>query len=383
MKNSYLLIKVKNYPYEKIIQKFQMINIDIFDVNIKNNDVYIKIFQKDFSKIKKYLPFVEVEKIKYTGLANLKANFKRYKITIITFLFAVLFVFLCSNVIVDINIIHEDNDLVELIDYELNEYGIKKFSFKKSYYYLEKVKEKIKNKYLDKIDWLEIQNVGMKYIVRVEERIVTPKENDREYCNIYASKDGLIKKIKVYTGETVKNINDYVKKGDLIIRGDILLNEEVVNYECATGNVYAEVWYKINLQIPLKRDKKIRTGKVRNNFIVNYNGVDYQLLKNRIKNYESEKKLIFDLLGIKIYQKKEYEIAKKQVIYNESQAIEEAINLAKEKIKQKIGKNDKIIKQKILQKSLIDSKMNIDIFIVTQEDISKQIEQRKGVEHDL
>ena len=59
----------------------------------------------------------------------------------------------------------------------------------------------------------------------------------------------------------------YVKKGDLIVSGDILLNENVVSTVCASAKVYAESWYTVNEKIPLKYTKEVVTNKKRNIWI--------------------------------------------------------------------------------------------------------------------
>ena len=79
--------------------------------------------------------------------------------------------------------------------------------------------------YKDKIDWLEIERVGTKYVIRVEERILNEKKQNKVNQNIIASKSGIIKKIEAKEGQIVKNKNDYVKKGDVIISGNIYISK--------------------------------------------------------------------------------------------------------------------------------------------------------------
>ena len=62
-----------------------------------------------------------------------------------------------------------------------------------------------------------------------------------------------------------------------------------------------------------------------------------------------------------------------------NKAIEEAIN----KVQLKMGKEDTIISQKVLQKNLIDSTMDIDIFIVAEEQIGYQSEVKEEQANDL
>lgn len=380
---SYLYIKIKNQPESKIIKKFQELNISIYDLQRKEKYIYIKILAEDYEKLQKYLKTLNFQKVRYTGPDYFKKTFKRYRMIIISLIISVFSVVICSNVIVDIKVIHEDKDLVELITSELEIYNVKKFTFKKSYNYLQKVKAQIKNKHLDKIDWLEINKVGMRYIVRLEERIITSENDLQTYCHVYASKDALVKNVKVTRGEAIVNMNDYVKKGDLLISGDIHLNEEIVNNVCASGTVEAEVWYEINLKVPFDHYETIKTGKKRTNIIVNYNGIDYKLFKDRLDKYEENRKLIFDLLGIKIYLKTDEEIIRKKLVYSQDEVIDNALKLAEQKLKDRLSSDARIVSKKILQNRVIDSTMDIDIFIVVREDISTQVALGKEAENGL
>ena len=367
--NNYLIIKT-SVPLKNVIKKFKEFDIDIYNIDIIEGNNYLKIRYKDYSKIKKYLHYYNFYIVEYIGNIKMLFLLKKYKVIFLFFISSLLLVFFCSNLIVDIKVIHENEGLANLLYDELEKNGIKKFSFKKSFDNINTIKKNIKNNHLDKIDWLEIEKIGMIYVVRVEERIINLKKDKNNYCHVYAKKSGLIKKIIVYAGEKKVNINDYVKKDDLLISGDVLLNEEVKSKTCASGGVDAEVWYQINITIPFDYEKTVYTGKKRHNLIINYNDIDYKLLNDRLDNYESNKSKIFDLLGIKIYLQTDREIRKEVHTYTEDEIINKAIDLAKEKVKLKIGEKDKIIDEKILQKRVIDSKIDLDMLIIAEEDIT-------------
>ena len=367
--NNYLIIKVENINKERFITKLHKLNIDIYDVKKNNNILYFKIKESDYEKIQKYLKMYDITKYQHIGINNIKNKLKKYNILIVSLIIGIITIIFSSFFIVDIQIMHEDQKLVNLIKNELEENGIKKFTIKKSYNKLENIKKKIKNNHLDQIDWLEIETHGMKYIIKVEKRIIKNKEKNKNYCNIYAKKDGLIKKIKVFSGDLIVNINDYVKKDDLLISGDIKLNEEIKNRVCADGKVYAEVWYTVNIKLPYQYYEERKTGKKRLNFILGINDIEYKILKDRLNNFKSEKKEIFNALGIKIYKVIDEEIEKTKKIYTEEEIEKEALKIAVDKLKLKLEKDEEIINQKVLQKRQIDSTMDIDIFIVALEQI--------------
>lgn len=369
----YILIEGSGKSLNDVTLKLNNINVAIYLSYEKNNYFYFKIKYKDFEKINKYYKYLNFKIVRYYGLIYYKKILKKYYLIFFSMLTIFLLVFVFSHVIVDVEIDHENEKIVNLLKEELNEYGISAFTLKKSFTKLNEIKEKIKTKYNDKIDWLEISSKGMKYIVKVEEKIIPEKEINHSYCGIYASNDGLIKRFKIYKGNNLIKINDYVKKGDLLVSGDILLNENQVNQVCADASVYAEVWYNVSVDIPFEYYETKFTKKKRNNFVLNINDKDYVLLNDRLKNYESKNKLIFEGLGIKLYLRKDYEVKKKKLIYSEEEIIKKGIDLAKEKINLTLSNDERIIEEKVLQKTANDSTMNMDVFIVVEKQIGSKV----------
>lgn len=370
--NSYLYLKISHYKWETLVKKLRQINVSILSMEKENDSLIIKINEKDYDKIKKYLKTVKFKKLKYTGPKYYSKTFKRYSYIFVSLIIAILLVILSSFFIVDIKVVHDNEEIVSMLLLELEEEGIKKFTFKKSYEEIERIKNKIKDNHLDKIDWLEINKVGMKYIVRIEERIINTEVVKDNYCHMYATKDGLITRTKTYYGENKVEANDYVKAGDMLISGDITLNNKSVSKVCAYGKVYAEVWYTVNVKVPLEYHKSTKTGKKRNNIVINYNDIDHKVFNDRLENYEAESKKIFDALGIKIYLESDYEVIKEKHKYTEDEAIKEAIKQASDKIKLTQKEGERILSQKVLQKTINDSTIDIDIFIVAEEEIGAQ-----------
>ena len=158
-------------------------------------------------------------------------------------LFFLILVNFFSQVIVSVTVIHENKEIRNLVTKELEEKGIKSFSLRKNYEALNAIKKEVLNQYKDQLEWLEIENVGMKYIVRVEERIINQPKDPKGFCHIVASKSGIVDQVKVSHGEALVQKGKYVEAGEVLISGEIKFNEEVKNNVCAEGEVLAEVWY--------------------------------------------------------------------------------------------------------------------------------------------
>ena len=209
----------------------------------------------------------------------------------------------------------------------------------------------------------------MTYVVRVEERIIDKPKEENEYCNVVATKESLVTNIFSDKGDILVNVNDLVRKDDILISGNLILNEETKSYTCASGKVMGKVWYNTNITI--KRDylKKEYTGKKRYNFIINH-----KILKNN-KYSKFDKKYIINNRFIKIY--KEIEYKEKRYKYNELDSINKALLEIDNKFKNKLNNNGKVLDKKILNKNINNKEINLNVFVITEENIGKQIELNK------
>jgi len=211
----------------------------------------------------------------------------------------------------------------------------------------------------------------MKYIVRIEERIINNIKNDNKYCHIIAKKSGIISNATSTSGEILAINGQYVKEGDILISGQIKFNEEVKNNVCAKGRVLAEVWYTTRVSLPVNYSDTKRTGKMRYNLLVETNKKKYKIFNSRLENYESEQKKLFSLFNIIFYKIEEHEIEVNKKKYELETGSEKALELADNKIKMKLNDNEYIKSRKVLKKSINNSTIDIEIFYVIIENIAK------------
>lgn len=192
---SKISLNIKGKNINRFIKKLRTKKIEILNIKyINKNEADIIIYKKDYAEILKIKSIYEITELDVFGLIKIKRNLKisKHILIIISIFFIIFLIF--THIIFNIEVIHSNKDIRKLILTELEKEGIKKYSFKKSYNKLNQIKEKILNKYPDKIEWLEIENSGTKYTVRVEERTIVQKEEDNTPRNIIAKKDGVFKK---------------------------------------------------------------------------------------------------------------------------------------------------------------------------------------------
>lgn len=367
--NKYIIINVKN-NIKRFINKCNKYNIELYNINyIDKDNIIVKINKKDYKNIKTYNYYSEIEIYRNVGIDYFFNRIDKLKYFILSFILCLVFTYLISNIILRINVIHSNKNIRELVSDELYEYGIKKYSIKKDFNQIEDIKNKILENNKDKLEWISITNIGMTYVVRVEERIIDKPKVENEYCNVVATKESLVTNIFSDKGDILVNVNDLVRKDDILISGNLILNEETKSYTCASGKVMGKVWYNTNITI--KRDylKKEYTGKKRYNFIINH-----KILKNN-KYSKFDKKYIINNRFIKIY--KEIEYKEKRYKYNELDSINKALLEIDNKFKNKLNNNGKVLDKKILNKNINNKEINLNVFVITEENIGKQIELNK------
>ena len=372
--NKIIWVKSKCDDYYKFINKLQYLRISVLEIRYENKYIYLKIESKYLEKLNKYLISYKFKVVKELGIYIIINKIKKNYIYIISIIIGIVLFIILSNMVFKINIIHENKEIREIIKEELDEYGIKVLSFKKSYKELDKIRQKILDKYPDKLDWMEFEVDGLIINVRIEERIITDTTKEDKVCDLIAAKSGIINDILVENGEVLVNINDYVKEGDTLVTGIIKYNEEERRLTCASGEVYATTWYTVDVKIPFSYNEYIETGKKKYNIIWENNDNKHLLLRKRFTDYNSYLKNIFKIFDFNLYLETEKETKKIKKTYTEEEALEVGINKAIENIKIKLSDKDEIIDKKVLKKVVNNSTMDIEVFIIVKELISTQKE---------
>ena len=372
--HSTILIKitgknVSNYLKWLITNKINYTNLNI----VKPNEIQFIINSKDLSKLKKYSPTYKIAIIKKYGKIKIIEIIKNNLIVIIAIIFSILLIFGLSKVIFSVDIIYNDQEIIDNIEEELNKYGIKKYHLKKNYRYLEKVKKKILNDNSDYLEWLEIEESGTKYIVRIVERKKETSKKDNTYQSITAKKDSIILSIDAYAGEKVKNLNEYVKAGEEIITGKLLKPDSTIYYEKAQGKVLGEVWYKVDIEYPLYYYEEKTTGKNKTAIMIKFLNKDIPVIPNKkYRKFKPYNKIIFksNIIPFEILKVRMYEINTKESIYTPESATKSAIELVKHKM---LEKNQDITEIKdiiILNNSIKSSKIKLTLFASVIENIT-------------
>ncbi len=382
--SSSIKIKVTGRNINNFLKRLINNNINIEKViPISHKEIDLIINYQDLDKVLKLKTIYNIKIIRYYGKLRIIKRIKKDIFILSSLLISLLLIYTLSNIIFKVEVIHSNKNIIKLVTKELEDNGIKKYKFVKNYQEIEKIKNKILEENKDTLEWLEIIREGTKYTIRVEERIINNKPKDNKIYNIVASKNAVIKNIYAESGEKIRSINTYVKKGDIIISSDITLpNNEKIS-KTASGKVQGEVWYNINIEYPYQYHEIKYTGNKKKVLVLN-------LLNKRISFFDFHKyktfnrniKYIFNnnITPISLIYEDEYETNIINEVYDYNTAREKAITKAKEKILEKYPNIKDITDIKIIKEEDKKNKISLNLFVTCLEDITEYKEVNNNKE---
>lgn len=370
---SHYIIKIEGRRPNSLLSLLIILKIPFIKKKETKDYLILEIEEEYFQKIKKLAPTYEITILKRTGKAYLIHLYKTKKIFLYSTIFAFLVIILLTNIIFSVRIVETDKEIKDMILTDLRENGITRFRFKVSYKRKEAIREKILEKEKDYLEWLEIEEIGTMYQVKVIRRINNPKEEELKPRSIVAKKKGRITRIEADYGEVTTKKNDVVDKGDTLISGLIKNKEEIKTKVAARGKVYAEVWYQVNLNLPTIYQEEIKTGNKKNTLEIIF--LDKNIFISELFKYNnsiSKETVLYNnpIIPFRISFTKKEEIKLKQVAYQEDKTLKKIKKLAIDKLKQRIGNDIKILAINVLKKKASADKIEVELFFKVEEDIT-------------
>ena len=371
---SKIKLNIKGKNIERFIKRLVSNKIELLKIIYPNrNEVNIIVYKKDYEKIIELKSIYEIIELDVYGLVKIKKNINLYKYLFMGITASLVFIIFLSNVIFNVEVIHTDSEVRNFLTNELENYGISKYKFKKSFNEIQNIKKQILEKYKEKIEWLEIEESGTTYIVRIEQRIIIDNTIDNKPQNIIAKKSGVLRKVIAENGQVIKELNTYVNEGDVVISGNIYLNENLKDTIRASGKIYAEVWYNVSVEYPYIYSEINYTGNTKNVYGLKlFNKVfEFNFDKFKDKNYTEKILIGNNILPISLVLQEQKEIITISSILTEEQAIEKAIKQAHTKMDEKLKEDESVIDYKILKTSVKEDKIVLDMFFTVLEDITE------------
>ncbi len=377
MQNIYI-VKIESKYFKRIVSYHIYIN------KIKKQDNYYLLYldYDNYIKLDKFKKIYNIEFIGYKGLIKYKELLKKHYLFFIMVILGLSLIIFLSNIIFKIDIKTDDKEIEELVRRELESKGLSLYKFVRSYSDKEKIKKDILDNNKDRLEWLEITRVGASYIVEVEKRIINQSDTDMTPRNVVAAKNAIILSIEATKGSIVKKLNDYVKKGESVVSGEIVHKEEVVDRVRADATIYGETWYNVHVSYPIAYSKKSLTGKTKKRLSLTVFNKKYNLFdKTKFQDEEIEETKIFahKFLPFKFSYEKVEEVIDEDNVYTVDEAYEEALKVARSKILAKLPKDSKILSQKKLKIIVNNSTIDVDIFFKVYENITAYSEIKEDI----
>lgn len=366
-------IEITGKNLRQFLKNLHNMKIQFFKIEQTDKSLIICVNEEDYQKIKKIKTIYDIRVIKLYGPIKIKTFIKKYKLFLVLLLVNFLFMMFLTNIIFEVQVIHTKKEIRELIYEELEKRGIKKYKFILPFAKQEKITEDIIKENRDTIEWMEIERIGVKYVVKVEERKIKNLDTDNEPRDLVAKKDGYITNIEASQGYVLVTPGTYVKKGDILVTGSIKNKDTLMAKVRATGKAYAETWYDVTVELPYHYSETKKTNKKRKTLTVNFFNKNYNLftfVKYKNKIIKNKYKLKNNLLPISISINEEYEINKIDNVYTKDNALIEASKIARDRLQKKLNHDDTILYEKSLKITEEDSKIVVVIFFKVKENIT-------------
>lgn len=310
--------------------------------------------------------------VKYYGKKNIVNIYENNKYVLLSLIISFMLLFLLCNTIFDIKINSDDKDIINIINNSLSDNGIDVYKRKVSFDKLNSIKNKILEDNKDTLEWIEIREKGCIYYIDVTPRVKSNNNVDNSLpSDIVAEKDGVIKHIVVHRGSKVIDNGDYVKKGDILISGNIIKNENAIDKVHSEGVIYAETWKTVNISIPFKRIDYVYKKTI-NHYYLDIFGHKFTISgKYDSDNTINKKSIVLDkpYLFFKLYKEEKKIYDYNEVILNKEEAYNEALNRSIDVINKKLSSDEYIISKKVLKKEVKRSKINLEVFFKVYEKI--------------
>lgn len=349
----YVRVEIEGFFIERVINlcsnksillwnsKRQKASLLLTNVSIKDYRKIVKIAKQTKCKIK-----IKAKK----GLPFIFNKYRKRKIFFIFLSIIAIGIISLSNFIWNIEIVGNNNISKEEMIQALEKEGLKTGLLKSKV----DTKDIINKIRLDRDDlaWIGIEINGTNALVKIVEADKKPEIiQEDDYCNIVATKPGIIVKTNAINGTALVKEGDVVKQGSLLIGGWLEGKYTGTRYVHANGDVQAKVWYEEKQKVDLNQVISSKTGNEETKYSVKINNFQINFYKtlSKFQKYdtigETKKiKLFSDFyLPIEIIKTTNFELVENKVKYSKEEARSKALNTAKKLLDEKVNNKENLV----------------------------------------
>ena len=224
----YVIINIKGKHLERLINLIHHNNILIWDIfRINSEEISAKIELDDYKKVYELCNQLSstVEIVRKSGMTLWKWRVKTRKIFVITSFLALLGIYFISSLVLTVDVVgHISVDKNEIIE-DIASRGLKPWKLKDTID-IEEIKTSFLNDYKN-FEYIDIEFDGTKAIIDLVEAEKIEKIYDKSLpVDLIAEKDAIIKDILVVNGTSNVEVDQEVKKGDLLVKGETITTQQ-------------------------------------------------------------------------------------------------------------------------------------------------------------
>lgn len=322
------------------------------------------------------------------GMPFLIVQLKKLKIQLFSLVSALLFFLYLSQSVWFINIdgvtAEMEKDMLET----LTELGVKRGKLKLLMDGPSEIQQQLLAKYPE-ILWVGVTTSGTSYRLEVVSKKQMEEDQVKARTHLYAKKDGVITDIFVAKGRPLVEVNDFVKKGQLLVTGELVddpEHEQQSELTAVEARIKASTWYESEISTPLTVKYQTETGESVNKYYLNIGSLAIPIWgfrKHEFDQIRQESKVYTAKLGnwqlplaftrLEVKETETIELER-----SEEEAIKAGINQAKRNLIQQLGTETEIMEEKILHQTIENGKVNIHVYFTVIEDIVNTIESDQG-----
>ncbi|MBU8905664.1 sporulation protein YqfD [Desertibacillus haloalkaliphilus] len=377
----YVRIRIEGPYAERLLNRCIEERLTIWNIKrISETSVICYLALEDVSRLRPLLKMTSC-KVRFTERKGLPFLFRAMLsrggfATGITAFIAILF--LLSNMVWNISIEGATPEVEHELEQIVKEMGIEKGKFHFLLPSVEEIQKEVTER-LEDATWVGVNLSGTTYHFQVVEQELPDPQEQISPRHLVASKKAVIHDIFVEEGQALVTPNDFVDKGDMLVSG-FIGKEGKTELVPATANVLGEIWYKSEVDIPLKSSFETLTGDYKNRHYVTLFNVDLPIWgfgKPEFINYEifvDESNFRFLNWELPIGYKEVRTLEKKELTreYTEEEAKEVGMEMAKVQLEKRLADDSVIRGENVLHETIENGKVKLEIHYQVIEDITSE-----------
>jgi len=296
-------VEAEGFFVERLINLCKINNIKIWDITyINEGRIRFCISPKEFKKLK---PYVKKSKcklkiIRKKGIYFDMFRYRKRKLALCLVLALIIFAFVMSSFIWQINITGNKKIETNTIKSLLQDMGVHKGKLK---FLISKGKiVDFLRANLYEAAWIGIDIDGTAMNIRVTEKIISEEEDKTVPGNIIATKSAVISKIIAENGTAKFKTGSYITEGSVAIEG--VITSELIEpiYVHASGILRGIVEYTFEKEYTYESQIKEYTGKSRHGIGLGINNKEFLIkyLPKENKYDINSKAKVFDVFSVNI-----------------------------------------------------------------------------------